>query len=189
MTLDPRNFSEGQVFMLAGKSAFDVSPDVLPANSVQFIYKGGNWGGTWFNLGYASPDGVAHGGLSPDTTPQMTSQQRGSAALIKGAAAQTVSFSLLELTALVLQYALGAGTLTSDAFQDELEFTDDPPKYFALGIEAVGPNGKPLRMIYPAMSPNITGDIVNTIGTNAMIPVQFTRAGSTLANPKWRWVK
>ncbi len=189
MPLDPRNFSEGQVFMLIGKSAFDVAPDVMPAYTVPFIYAGGAWGGSWYNLGYATPEGVAHGGLSPDTNPQMTSQQRGSASIIKGNAAQMVSFSLLELTALVLQYALGSGTLVSNVNTDTLEMTDDPIKYFAIGVEAVGPNGKPLRMIYPATVPNITGDVVNTIGTNATIPVSFTRAGSALANPKWQWVK
>lgn len=189
VNLNPLQIVEGPVFALLGKSALDVSPDVLPADSVPFITAGGAWGGSWWNLGFLSDAGVNHGGLSAATTAVNSSQQRGSVTMTKGISTQTISFTMLEFSAMNLQAALGQGTIVSTTTADDLELTDDPVKYYALGIEAFGPNGRPLRMIYPAVIPEITGPIDHRIGVVPMMPVRFTRSGGRNANPHWHFLK
>lgn len=187
--LNPLQIVEGPVFALLGKSALDVAPDVLPADTVPFITAGGSWGGTWSSLGFLSDAGVNHAGLSPTTTAVNSSQQRGSVTMTRGISTQTISFSMLEFSALNLQAVLGQGTIVTTGTSDDLELTDDPVKYYALGIEAFGPNNKPLRMIYPAVIPEVTGAIDHRIGVVPMMPVRFTRAGGRIANPHWRFIK
>lgn len=187
--LNPLNIVEGPMFALLGQSALSITPDVLPADATPFISAGGSWGGTWVNLGFLDETGATHGGLAPASNPVNTSQQRGSVTIVKGIAAQTVSFNMYEVTAQNLQRALGSGTITSTGTADDLQMTDDPVTYYALGIEAFGPNGKALRIIYPIVVPEITGNIVNRIGQVTTIPVRFTRAGGAAGQPRWRFLK
>lgn len=187
--LDPTQISEGPVFVLLGKSALDVTPDVLPADTVPIISAGGSWGGTWRSLGFTPDDGVTAGGMAPDTTPVMVAQQRGPATVLKGSSAQTIGFTLLEMTAENLRDALGQGTITSITTSDELALTDDPTRYYALGIEGYGPKGKPLRIIYPIVTISVTGDINLRWGSPQSVPVQATRSGAASGVPKWRFLK
>jgi hypothetical protein len=187
--LNPANYVEGEVFLLFGKSAFDVAPDVLPANTVPAIVDGGAWGGAWRHAGFATPDGATLGGLSPDNTPQMTSQQRAATSIVKGNSTQTIGMTLLEWTVDNWRDAMGQGTIVSDAEMDELEFTDDPVRYLAAGIEGATAAGKLVRFIYPIVIAAITGDVTMTIGTNAGIPITLTRSGGAAANPRMRILK
>lgn len=186
---NPAQFCEGEVFVLLGKSAYDVAPDTFPSNATPAIVDGGSWGGTWRHTGFSSPNGATLGGLSPDTSPQMTAQQRAAASIIKGNSAQTVSIELLEWTAENWRDAMGQGTITEDAEMTELEFTDDPIRWVALGIEGTTAGGKIVRIIYPIVMANISGDVTMTIGTNSVIPATFTRSGSSAGNPRMRILK
>lgn len=188
--LDPTNFAEGPVFILMGKSALDVSPDVLPADTVPFIIAGGSWGGTWVNLGFTDESGIVHGGLAPDMNPQNVSQQRGAASIIRGNSSQTVAAMLLEFTAANFKAALGGGTLTSTATSDRVELTDSGQvEFVAIGVEGFGPKGKPLRIVYPIVAPSISDSITQAIGSNAVIPATWTRSGGPDGNPVWAFLK
>lgn len=188
--LDPVNFSEGPVFLLIGNAANDLSPDVLPADTVPFIVAGGSWGGNWAIVGFTDENGVSHEGLSPDVTNQMTAQQRGPASTVRGNAAQAVTANLLEMSAERLQQFLGYGEITSTGTSDELLLTDDDAlAEYAIGIEAFGPKGRPLRILYPRATPQITGPIVQRIGQNSTVPVRWTRTGYTDGQPRWRFLK
>lgn len=188
--LDPRNFAEGPVFALVGASAYEVAPDELPDDSEPFVYLGGDWGGTWRLLGFATQDGISHGGLAPEQTPQMTSQQRNAASTIRGTRTPTVGLSLLEMTAENFAMAIGGANITDTATAEDVEISDEVAvQYVALGIEAFGPNGRPLRIIYPVMTVAITAEIVHTIGTNVVLPVTFSRAGGVEGNPHWHFLK
>lgn len=185
--LNPLQIVEGPIFALLGKSALDVSPDTFPAWATASIASGGSWGGTWTNLGYFTEEGLSHAGMSPPTTPVNSSQQRGSVTTLKGMSAQKVTGSMLELTAQNLQYAMGQGTITTTGSYVELEMTDDPITYYALGLETYGPNGKLLRIIYPVVVPAVTGNVQQRIGQPAAVPVEFSRAAGKIGNPKWRF--
>ncbi len=188
--LDPVNFSEGPVFLLIGNASNHVAPDVLPGDAVPFIVAGGSWGGNWSIVGFTDENGVSHEGLSPDQTNQMTAQQRGPASTVRGNAAQAVTANLLEMSAERLQQFLGYGEITTTGTSDELLMTDDDALgEYAIGIEAFGPKGKPLRILYPRTTPQITGPITNRIGQNAIVPVRFTRSGFTDGQPRWRFIK
>lgn len=187
--LDPTNFAEGPVFLLIGNSALSGSPDVLPSDATPFVASGGSWGGNWRVVGFTTEDGIAHGGMAPAVTPQNVAQQRAAASNTRGVANQTVSCTLLELSAENLKAALGFGTIVSTGTSDDLEMTDDPITYYAVGVEAFGPKGKPLRIIYPITIPTVTGDVVNRIGANTGIPARWTRAGGSAGNPHWHFIK
>jgi hypothetical protein len=188
--LDPTNFAEGPVFALVGNAANHVAPDDLPADAVPFIYLGGAWGGAWRQLGFSTEDGMAHSGLSAEVTPQMTAQMRNAAANIRGNRTPAVAMSLLEVTPENFALACGGLAIVDTATAEEVELTDEGDiEYVALGIEAFGPKGRPLRIIYPMVSAAITGDIVQRIGQNMMLPVSFTRAGFATGNPRWRFLK
>ena len=186
--LDPLNFAEGPVFLMLGKSALDVSPDVLPADNVPFIVAGGDWGGSWRIVGFTTEEGIQHGGLGAATTPQNTAQQRGAASIIRGVSTQTVECNLLELSAQNMKAALGSGTIVTTATSEDLELTDDQTEYVAVGVEAFGPRGKPLRIIYPIAVASITGNVGNRIGANSSIPARWTRAGFAEGNPHWHFI-
>ncbi len=183
------NFAEGPAYVLIGKSAYDVSPDVLPTDATALISAGGSWGGTWYNLGFTTDAGINIAGLSPATTPQMVAQQRGAAAVAKGSSSQTISFTMLEFSALNLQYIIGQGTISSTSSHDDFTLTDDPIKYYALGIEAFGPNAKAIRYLFPIVMGETTGPIDHKVGMYANLPVKFTRVGSLVANPVIRFLK
>lgn len=187
--LDPTQITEGPIYALLGKSALDATPDVLPANATPVISAGGNWGGTWRHLGFATEDGAAMGGLAPDMTPVPVSQQRGPATVLKGASAQTIGLTLLEMTPENLRDAMGQGSISSTAEHDELLMSDDPTRFFALGIEAFGPQGKPLRIIYPVVTVSVSGDINLRWGVAQSIPITATRAGGLEGRPRWRFLK
>lgn len=187
--LSAQNLAEGPAYVLIGKSAYDVAPDVPPADANTLIANGGTWGGAWYNLGVTTDAGLQIAGLSPATTPLMVAQQRGAFATAKGSSAQTVSFTMLEFSALNLQYILGQGTITSTGTHDNLTLSDDPIKYFALGLEVFGPLGKPLRYFFPVTTGEMTGNIDHRIGQYANIPVRFTRSGGVAANPQLIFVK
>jgi hypothetical protein len=188
--LDPTNFSEGPVFLLIGHASNHLTPDVLPSDATPFIVAGGSWGGSWEIVGFTDENGLSHEGLSPDVTNQMTAQQRGPASTVRGNASQAVTANLLEMSAARMQQFLGYGEITSTGTSDELLLTDDDAlAEYAIGVEAFGPKGKPLRILYPRTTPQITGAIVNRIGQNAVVPVRFTRTGYTDGQPRWRFIK
>lgn len=188
--LDPLNFSEGPVFLLIGQPANAITPDVLPPDATPFIVAGGSWGGTWSIVGFTDDSGLSHDGLSPAMSVQNVAQQRGPANTTRGNAAQSVSANLLELSAERLQQFLGYGDMTSTGTSDTLLLTDDDPlAEYAIGVEAFGPRGKPLRILYPRCTPEITGAIVNRIGQNAIIPVKWTRSGYNDGRPVWKFLK
>ncbi len=192
---DPRNIVEGPVRTLVGASALDPTPSVLPADSTPF---GAAWPG-WRELGFTTEDGVTFGGLTADRTPVMTGQQRAAVAHLSGNVAETVAFTMLEATLENIRQAAGRGVITSVApsapgsttptfGHDQLEFTDSPVRYVALGVEGFGPNGQPRRMILPIVTLAINGDLNYRLGQPMGVPVTAGRAGGPAGNPKWRQI-
>lgn len=189
---DPLQVSEGPINVLLGRSWLEAVFDVLPADNVPFISAGGNWnaaGGLWRDWGFIGEDGLAAGGLSPATTPIATASQRGPATVLKGASAQTLTFTVLELTPENIRDALGQGSIISTAGSDEVLMSDDPTRFHSLGVEAFGPRGRPLRIIYPVGTLSIPGDITLRWGQAQSIPVTFTRAGGLEGRPRWKFLK
>lgn len=188
-SFDPTQIVSGPLYLWLGKSALDVAPDVLPADSTAF---GGAWGGNWRNLGWTTPDGFAAGGLSQEQTPVNSAQQRPAVTYLAGNAAETVAFSLIEATLQNIKDMAGRGVLATVAAgagtygHIDLTFTDGTVNYVALGIEAFGLNGRPRRMIYPIGILSITGDLTQQFTQEMRIPAQFQRAGGTTGDPKWR---
>jgi hypothetical protein len=188
--LDPTNFAEGPVFAFVGNAANHVSPDAMPADTVPFYYLGGDPGGNFRVLGYSTEDGVSHSGLSPEQTPQMTAQSRNAVSYIRGTRTPAVAMTLLEVTPENFALAIGGAAITDTATSESVEVSDEEAiNFVSLLIEAFGPKGRPLRIFYPMVQPNITGDIVNRIGQNMALPVSFSRVGGAESNPEWRFLK
>lgn len=186
---DPTEIVSGPLYLYLGKSALDVAPDVLPADSTLF---GAAWGGAWRNLGWSTPDGFAASGLSQEQTPVNTAQQRPAVTFLAGNAAEAVAFSLIQATLQNIKDMAGRGVLTTVApgagtyGHTDLKFSDSAIAYVALGIEAFGLNGRPRRMIYPIGMLSITGDLSQTFTQEMRIPARFQRAGGAAGDPVWR---
>jgi hypothetical protein len=189
MPYDSSYILEGPGYVYVGKSADDVAPDVMPADSVAF---GASPGGTWAALGYTTQDGFTFGGMSPERTSVLSGQQRAPVKRLPGNAEETVSFTLTELTLANIRTVAGRGTLATvaagsgTAGHTALTWTDAPNASVALLIDTFGPDGQPRRYFYPSVDFAITGDATHQIGTEMGVPVTATRTGGSNSTPEWR---
>lgn len=174
-----------------GNSAYHVTPDVMPANTVPL---GGNVGGNWRSAGYTNDDGVAES-FAQDRGAVMTAQQRHPVLRPVNGYTDTVSGTLLETTLENLRDILGRGTISTIAAgsgtpgQKQLRLTDATDQTIAVLVEGVAPpsdGGMPRRIFFPAVQATGTVELnqrMGEAGAASGAAFEFTRVGGVEGEP------
>lgn len=183
--LDRRNVLEGPVNVYFGNSAYAVSPDTMPADSVPLS---GNVGGNWRSAGYTNDDGVVES-FEIDRGEVMTAQQRHPVLRPVNGYTDTISGTLLETTLENLRDILGRGTISTVASgsgtrgHKELRLTDATDQTIAVLVEGIAPpsdGGMPRRILYPAVQATATVELTQAMGETGATSgaaFEFTRVG------------